>query len=98
VHPITEDSPLYGFTKEDYENNRGELLIFIKAFDDMFSNTVVARSSYTFKEVVWGVKFIPMYHRNEYDNATILDLEKLNSFIPAEILDKNQAIDKAENN
>ncbi len=98
VHPITEDSPLYGFTKEDYENNRGELLIFIKAFDDMFSNTVVARSSYTFKEVVWGAKFIPMYHRNETDDATILDLEKLNSFTPAEILDKKQGIDKAVNN
>jgi Inward rectifier potassium channel C-terminal domain/Ion channel len=89
VHPITEDSPLYGFTKDDFENNRGEFLIFIKAFDDMFSNTVVARSSYTFKEVVWGAKFIPMYHRNGDDDATILDLEKLNSFIPAEISDSN---------
>jgi Inward rectifier potassium channel C-terminal domain/Ion channel len=97
VHPITEDSPLYGFKKEDYENNRGELLIFIKAFDDMFSNTVVARSSYTFKELVWGAKFIPMYHRNEEDDATILDLEKLNSFIPAAIADSNHS-DKAVNN
>jgi Inward rectifier potassium channel C-terminal domain/Ion channel len=97
VHPITEDSPLYGFTKDDFENNRGEFLIFIKAFDDMFSNTVVARSSYTFKEVVWGAKFIPMYHRNEADDATILDLEKLNSFIPAAITDSNHN-DKAVNN
>jgi inward rectifier potassium channel len=98
VHPITEDSPLYGFTKDDFENNRGEFLIFIKAFDDMFSNTVVARSSYTFKEVIWGAKFIPMYHRNEEDNATILNLEKLNSFIPAEIADNKLDIDKAVSN
>jgi inward rectifier potassium channel len=97
VHPITEESPLYNFTKEDFENTKGEILVFIKAFDDMFSNTVVARSSFTFKEVIYGVKFIPMYHRNDEGNETILDLEKINSFINADILDKNDVTDKAAN-
>jgi Inward rectifier potassium channel C-terminal domain/Ion channel len=85
VHPITEESPFYNFTKEDFENGRGEILVFIKAFDDMFSNTVVARSSYTFKEIIYGAKYIPMYHRNEEGSATILDLQKLNSFIDVDI-------------
>lgn len=98
VHPITEESPLYGFSKEDFENTRGEILIFIKAFDDMFSNTVVARSSYTFREIIYGAKFIPMYHRNNDADATILDLEKLNSFIDAEIAVRNYGTDKAINN
>ena len=98
VHPITEESPLYGFSKEDFENTRGEILIFIKAFDDMFSNTVVARSSYTFREIIYGAKFIPMYHRNNDADATILDLEKLNSFVDAEIAVRNYGTDKAINN
>lgn len=98
VHPITEESPLYGFSKEDFENTRGEILIFIKAFDDMFSNTVVARSSYTFREIIYGAKFIPMYHRNSDADATILDLEKLNSFVDAEIAVRNYGTDKAINN
>ncbi len=85
VHPITEDSPLFTFSKEDFENTRGELMVFVKAFDDMYSNTVVSRSSYTFNEIVYGAKFTPMYHRNEEANATLLDLEKINSFIPADI-------------
>jgi inward rectifier potassium channel len=96
VHPITEESPLYGFSKEDFENTRGEILIFIKAFDDMFSNTVVARSSYTFREIIYGAKFIPMYYRDS--DATILDLEKLNSFVDAEITERNYSADKAINN
>jgi inward rectifier potassium channel len=91
VHPITEDSPFYGFSKEDFENTTGEILVFIKAFDDMFSNTVVARSSYTFKEIVYGAKFLPMYYRNTESNATILDLEKLNSFTSADIAVQHQA-------
>jgi len=45
VHPINEDSPLYGFTKEDFENAEGEFIIYIKAFDDLFSSTVAARTS-----------------------------------------------------
>ena len=97
VHPITEESPLYKFSKEDFENTKGEVLIFVKAFDDMFSNTVVARSSYTFKEVVYGAKFIPMYHRNDDADATILDIGKINSFIPADIAYASVNSDKAVN-
>ena len=61
VHPINESSPLYKFTKEDFANTKGEVLVFLKAFDDMFSNTVVARTSYIFNELVFGAKFKPMY-------------------------------------
>ena len=80
VHPITEDSPLYNFTKEDYANLRGEILVYIKTFDDMFSNTVAIRTSYTFEEVVYGAKFESMYSRSIDNSKTILNLEKLNAF------------------
>ena len=96
VHPITEDSPLYRFNVSDFANVPGEILVFFKAFDDMFSNTVVARSSYTFREVIVGARFTPMYHRDEEHNNTILELEKLNNFVEADIsyafADANQAV------
>ena len=85
VHPITETSPLYKMTPDDFANNRGEFLVFIKAFDDMFSNTVVARSSYIFQEVVIGAKFTPMYNRSTEGNKTILYLEKLNAHVQADV-------------
>ncbi len=85
VHPITEDSPFYNFSVDDYTNINGEILVFIKAFDDMFSSTVVDRTSYTLKEVVVGAKFLPMYHRSSTGNKTILEIEKLNSFTEANI-------------
>lgn len=80
VHPITEDSPLYQFAENDYKDIHGEILVFIKTFDDMFSTTVATRSSYTFEEVVYGAKFIPMYARNQDNSKTILNLDKLNEF------------------
>lgn len=80
VHPITENSPLYHFTKEDFESITGEFLVFIKTFDDMFSATVALRTSYTFDEVVFGAKFNSMYSRNASNTKTILHLDKLNDF------------------
>ncbi|MEP6595383.1 MAG: ion channel [Ginsengibacter sp.] len=85
VHPITETSPLYNFTKEDFENTTGEILVYLKAFDDMFSNTVVTRTSYTFKEIIIGAKFKPMFMRSNEGNKTTLHLDKLNSFVPADV-------------
>lgn len=85
VHPINEESPFYSFSAEDFANIEGEILVYVKAFDDMFSNTVVARSSYTLKEVVVGAKFIPMYHRDEENKRTILDLDKINRFNTVDI-------------
>lgn len=80
VHPITEDSPLFQFAKEDFANNNGEIVVFIKTFDDMFSNTVAIRTSYTFDEVIYGAKFEPMYTRSIDNSKTILNLDKLNSY------------------
>lgn len=85
VHPIKEDSPVYNFTEDDFKNSKGEIIVFLKAFDDMFSNTVVARTSYTFNEIVYGAKFLPMYHRDSDHNRTVLDLDKLNLFEAAEL-------------
>lgn len=79
VHPITDKSPLYKFTKEDFASIHGEILVFIKTFDDMYSNTVAARTSYTFKEVLYGAKFEPMYNRSKDASKTVLHLDKLNS-------------------
>lgn len=80
VHPITENSPLFEFIQKDYLVLKGEIMVFIKAFDEMFSNIVTARTSYTFKEIVYGAKFELMYEHNKNNTKTIIHLDKLNSF------------------
>jgi hypothetical protein len=80
VHPITENSPLYNFTKEDFKKTHGEILVFITTFDDMYSNTVAARTSYTFDELIYGAKFETMYNRSKDGSRTILHLDKLNNY------------------
>lgn len=78
VHPIDPESPLFGLSKSDFEKNEGEIMIFIKVFDDMFSTNVVKAHSYTFNELIYGAKFQPMFFRNPDNTKTILHLDKLN--------------------
>ncbi|KQB42984.1 ion channel [Flavobacterium aquidurense] len=80
VHPITEESPLYNFSEEDLKKVQGEILVFITTFDNMYSNTVAARTSYTFGEIIYGAKFETMYNRSKDGSKTILHLDKLNHY------------------
>lgn len=86
VHPINEKSPLFNFNYTDMVNAKIEALVFVKAFDEVFSNTVVQRFSYIANEVIWGAKFKLMYHADTEKDRTILDLNKLNDYEKVELL------------
>ncbi|MCF6140560.1 ion channel [Flavobacterium sp. K77] len=88
VHPITPESPLYSLSAEDFTSINGEFIVHLTAFDDMFSNTVATRTSYTFDEVVYGAKFDSMYTRNESNSKTILHLDLLNSYQKVDFKEK----------
>ena len=75
VHPIDEESPLYGFTEKDLIKSDAEFLILLKAYDDTFAQTVHSRSSYKFNEVVWGAKFQSIYSEDSQE-ITMIDFEK----------------------
>lgn len=80
VHPIDDKSPFYGLSKEDIAGTDMEIMVYIKAFDEVFSNNVVTRTSYISSEIVWGAKFKMMYHPSDDKNKTILELDKINDF------------------
>ena len=46
---------------------------------------LMARNENTLREVVVGAKFVPMFHRSSAGSKTILEVEKLNSYVPADI-------------
>ncbi len=80
VHPITESSPLFHFSQTDFQNLEGEILVFMRMFDDMYSTTVAKRTSYVFSEIVYGAKFISMFSRNENESKSLLHIDKLNDY------------------
>ena len=76
VHPIDESSPLYGVTKERFDESDAEILILLAGVDETFSQTVHARSSYKHREVEWGAKFADMFVPSDGGMMSI-DLKKI---------------------
>lgn len=76
VHPITEQSPLYGCTPEDLEQSDTEFLVSFQALDDTFVQSVHTRFSYRYNEVRWGHKFRPMFDGSQ-QGTVVLDLDTL---------------------
>lgn len=81
VHPLDEKSPLRGFSREDMKASDVELYVLIRGFDDVYSNQVLQRTSYTYHEIRFNGKFVPMYRESDDGKTTILELHKLNEFI-----------------
>jgi inward rectifier potassium channel len=79
VHPIDEQSPMYGMTDERLREVEGEFLVLLSAVDDSFATTVHSRTSYRHDEIVWGAKFVDIFKREARDVMHV-DLKKLHQF------------------
>ncbi|MEO0732390.1 MAG: ion channel [Bacteroidota bacterium] len=73
VHPITEDSPMHGWTKADYCQRQSELLIMIEGYDETLAQAVTTNNSYLHDEIVWNARFQPMYFEREASLELHLD-------------------------
>jgi inward rectifier potassium channel len=84
VHPITETSPLYGLTSEDYIRTDAEILILLSATDETFAQVVHTRSSYKPHEIRCGHKFASIYNEVEDGEPISIDIRKLSLVVPAQ--------------
>ncbi len=78
VHAIDDNSPLNGLNKDDIAAADVELYVLITGFDDVYSSPVLQRTSYTYKEMVFDVKFVPMYRESADGQTTILEMHRIN--------------------
>jgi inward rectifier potassium channel len=76
VHPIDEASPLFGKSAQDLADLQSELIVYIKGFDETFSQVVHSRYSYRYDEIVWGAKFLPAF-RFEESGDLLLEVDKV---------------------
>jgi inward rectifier potassium channel len=81
VHPMDDKSPLRGFSWDDMKAADVEIYVLIRGFDDVYSNFVQQRTSYTYQEIKFNGKFVPMYRESDDGKTTILELHKLNEYV-----------------
>jgi inward rectifier potassium channel len=84
VHPIGDDSPLLGKTAQDLERLQAEVLIMMKGHDESFGQTVHARYSYRYDEIVWGARFATSFEVEKNGDLRI-EVDKVSLTTPAEL-------------
>jgi inward rectifier potassium channel len=77
VHPLTAESPLFDYNVEDMKKADLEIYVSVRAFDDVYSNVVQQRTSYTYNEILFGRKFVQMYRESDDGKTTIVELHRL---------------------
>jgi inward rectifier potassium channel len=83
VHPITEESPLWGLTDEDLRTAEFEFLVLVSGIDETFSQRVNARSSYKPAEIVWGAKFRNIFNPPDDQGRLSIDIHRIDQSDPA---------------
>lgn len=77
VHPIDEESPLFGLTHADLVERDAEFLVLLSGMDETFSQIVHARTSYKPAEIVFGERFVNIYNPVSSDGVVSIDVRKL---------------------
>jgi inward rectifier potassium channel len=82
VHPINSESPLFGLKPEDLARDEAEFLILLTGIDETFAQTVHARSSYRYSEIVWGAKFAGALEFDDDGSAISVNMERFHEVEP----------------
>lgn len=83
VHPIDEDSPLYGLTASDLAERKAEFIVLYSGKEETTNQTVMEKFSYFHDELVWNAKFEPMVKLEE-DGARQLDIKLISDYLFSE--------------
>lgn len=58
MHPIDQDSPLYGLTPQDMEAQDMEIIVMLNGLDEILADRIYARHAYWADEIVWNRRFV----------------------------------------
>jgi inward rectifier potassium channel len=84
VHPVTNESPFFNKTAADLERLQAEVLIMMKGHDESFGQSVHARYSYRYDEIVWGARFATAFEV-EANGDLRIEVDKVSLTMPAEL-------------
>jgi inward rectifier potassium channel len=58
MHPIDQDSPLYGLTPEEMEEQDMEIVVMLNGLDEILADRIYCRHAYWADEIVWNRRFV----------------------------------------
>lgn len=79
VHPIDENSPLFGKTTAELKSENAEFLIIIKGYNDTFNQYVHQIHEYNADELIFNADFDQMFDPASTDE-TIVHLDRISNY------------------
>lgn len=62
MHPIDENSPLYGATSEALEQVRATIVVSLSGLDNTVSQILHARHTYAAQDILWNHRLVDIFH------------------------------------
>jgi inward rectifier potassium channel len=81
MHPMTPDSPLYGWTHADLVERNAEIVVTLTGLDETLSQTVHARHSFVPDEILWNVRFVDIFSRTP-EGRLVIDYHQFHNVHP----------------
>lgn len=81
LHPIDEESPLWGRTPASFKTEESELQVMVVGLDDVTMQTVHAGHRYFTHQVIWGARHVDILSEAP-DGALELDLRRISDWEP----------------
>ena len=81
MHPIDEQSPLYGMTLEDIKKGNVEVLAILTGLDSTFAQTIHARYAYAAEDIRENARFRDMVVEDEKGRRVVY-IEKISDWEP----------------
>lgn len=79
VHVLDDNSPIAGFSNAELQEAAAEFMIMVKGVDEANHQTVNARHSYTWEEIVWDARFMPVISRNKKGQPFVM-MQKIGEY------------------
>jgi len=80
MHPIDENSPLYGHTQESLSLIHGEIWVILSGLDETSSQTVHSRNYYNYLDILWNRRFVDLISRDK-QGEIYMNLELIHDVI-----------------
>ena len=81
MHPIDEDSPIFGMTPEALAAEEAEFVVLVTGIDATVSQPIHARYSYSHEDLLWDHLFADLFGYNEAGEAA-LDFRRFHETFP----------------
>lgn len=70
-HPIDEQSPLFGMSKQDIEENIIYFIVTVQGHEQTYNQQIYDRHTYRPDVYAWDKKFVDVVTRNEFDQIVL---------------------------